>query len=777
MTDASKPGGSWLPGEYRLIRQLGRGASGEVWLTEQLATGRQYAIKRFRGTTAEPMDGDPAKISNLGQAERLRFKREFLTLSRLNVPGVVRAHSVIASEGELLYSMEYAEGVPLHEYLASDWWVANAAPGESPPPPSEKSEQAYATIWSLFDQLLVMLSGIHREGMVHRDLKPEHLLVDKYGRLRLIDFSLAAAQDNLKITRHGEVLGTPYYMAPEQAMGLPSDGRSDLYSVGVMLYEIVTGRRPYEGETAIALLMNRVTRDPEPPVQFNPALPPALSDFILRLMARDPAARPVGALQAVDELRTLIPWRPKPQSGPRRTRPGLLRPAWQGQPGMLEQVRRHLERLLDGERASLLVEGVHGSGKTRLGEELRRMAHELNIPVLALDCAVKTDYGSWQRREILHQLPCSAGGHVHPPEETHADATPAELRKLILERAAAGPLVIWLDNLHRAEVPLIELAGALARSPGEGAPPRLLLAGSVTPDTVHDGRSFRELVEQFDHPVEVLALGPLEEEECGALVLSALGVRDYPTGSLGRDLLPLCEGRPGPLLELLRLHLDHDYLRWLPEERRWDFKSWRAEFTQGQIRPAAYPLSALVRIGARFNDLSELQRAALSMAAAFRAEFKFRWWLALCGIPEPSLLEVLEMSLRERWLVDRGGERFEMPHAQLRPAMLAGFQADDLRAIHSRIVQLLEADEDTAHHGWILAEHAIGTESVDLIVRHLLPHVNTLVSNKLHHEAGRLISRASQSLGGTEKMPPAMIKEFERLHDEILRQVQTRETV
>lgn len=256
---------------YRIIGPLGSGGMGLVFRAEDVRLRREVALKFLR----EDVATDPE--------QRKRLMREARAASALRSPGIASIYDVGEVDGQMFLVMELVEGEPLSVLLASG------------PLPVRQAVDVAA-------QVADALDAAHAAGVVHRDIKPANLLVDARGRVKVLDFGLAkrlrardqdmerTRQQSLQ-TRAGSLLGTFSYMSPEQAMGRDVDHRSDLFSLGVVLFEMLTGRRPFDGASAMETL-SRVVNDPPPALaRFNHAVPPALDHVVAKALAKDPAFR------------------------------------------------------------------------------------------------------------------------------------------------------------------------------------------------------------------------------------------------------------------------------------------------------------------------------------------------------------------------------------------------------------------------------------------------------------------------------------------------------
>jgi serine/threonine-protein kinase len=257
---------------YRVLRKLGGGGMADVYLGEDLTLGRRVALK----VLLQRFLGDAQFIE--------RFRREAKAAAGLNHPGIVAIYDWGQVGGTPYIVMEYVEGETLKQLIRRRGRLGGA-------------EAVDLTLG-----LLAAVGLAHRHGIIHRDIKSQNILIDRNGAAKVTDFGIARAGDS-GMTEAGSILGTAQYLSPEQARGLPVDERSDLYSVGVVLYEMLTGRVPFSGDSAVNVAMQHVNELPEEPVTLVAGMPASLNQIVLKALAKDPDHRYANAAEFAADLR------------------------------------------------------------------------------------------------------------------------------------------------------------------------------------------------------------------------------------------------------------------------------------------------------------------------------------------------------------------------------------------------------------------------------------------------------------------------------------------
>jgi tetratricopeptide (TPR) repeat protein len=253
--------GSVIADRYEILKLLGEGGMGAVYKARDRELDRLVALKVIRSELA----GHPTVLA--------RFKQELILARKVTHRNVIRIFDLGVAEGLRFITMEYVDGRDLSTLL------------------EERGKYAPAEAVKILRQVCSALEVAHSEGVVHRDLKPQNIMVEANGRACVMDFGLARSLEATGLTHAGAVMGTPAYMSPEQAKGLPADERSDLFSLGTIAYQMLTAVVPFKADTALASMLLRTQSPPQPPIEIEPTIPQNLNDIVMKLLATAPEAR------------------------------------------------------------------------------------------------------------------------------------------------------------------------------------------------------------------------------------------------------------------------------------------------------------------------------------------------------------------------------------------------------------------------------------------------------------------------------------------------------
>jgi hypothetical protein len=494
-------------GRFTFLHALGGGGYGEVFAAYDRDLGADVALKRLKRVDATTLAA---------------FRREFRVLSALNHPNLVRLGDLFEENGHWFFSMELVRG---HSFLD---WVRD--PGSPAGYDEDRLLRGLA-------QLVRGLMAVHTAGFLHRDVKPENVLVTYEGRVVLLDFGLSSSREQRPDEEDGLVFGTPAYMAPEQACAAALEPSADFYSLGVLLYEALTGNVPFVG-ASIDTLLRKQHELPSPPRALSPWISERLDALCMQLLHIKPSLRPSGAeiLRALGE-------------GLPAQRPSAPAPAFIGRRAELALMEESLARALQGQATALLVEGEAGIGKTALVERFLQTAAADERPWLLVrgrcyereSVSYKAFEGvidaitSWLRSlpfaqsvaslppdapllarqfPALERVPALAACQPNePPVE------PAELRlrliavftELLCDLARKQLLVIWLEDLHWADLDSLRLLAEL-RARISGSQVLWIGTARIAPD-VSAARQhlLRDMFRDVD--ARLIQLGGLDESE------------------------------------------------------------------------------------------------------------------------------------------------------------------------------------------------------------------------------------------------------------------------
>ena len=669
---------SFASGRYVVQRVLPEGGQKIVYLVHDTALDRDCALALIKTELLEPDD-----------LERLR--REARAMARLDHPNIVTVHDIGDEDGRPDLVCQYIAGGDLRQAMRD-------AGGPLPIP------RALA----IAAELCAALAHAHAAGIVHRDLKPANVWLTAGGAAKLGDFGLASAAGRSRLTREGTFVGTAAYIAPEQALGGAADARSDLYALGCVLYEMVTGRVPFAGEDMVSVISQHIETAPVAPSWHNPQVPHALDALIVRLLAKSPEDRPQSADALLGMLDALTATRVADDIEPPGANPldRLAEGVFVGREREVEELRRGLDDALSGRGRLLLLVGEPGIGKTRTASELCTYARLRGAQVLIGRCyegegapaywpwtqalrpyvsecdpeALQADLGpgAADLAQLLPEVHERIPGLVPPPrlEPDQARFRLFDSITSFLKNASRRqPLVLLLDDLHWADQASLLMLQFLARNL---AGSRLLLLGT-----------YRDVELGRQHPL-AHTLAELAREQIGTRVLlrglTAPDATRYiemtsgvaPSGALAAAVYRETEGNPFFLSEVVRMLVSEGRL-----ERADGAASWTVMI----------PQSVREVVGRRLDHLSEECNQILTMAAVIGREFPLDGLQMLTPHDADRLLDLLEEGQAARVVEEVGGGpvgRFSFSHALIRETLYDELSTTRRVRLHRQIGEALE---------------------------------------------------------------------------------------
>lgn len=270
-----KPGYK-LGSRYQIIRPLGEGGMANVYLARDLVLDREVSVKLLRLDLRD----DP-------QTKR-RFQREAMAATRLNDPHIVGIYDVGEDHGMQFMVMQYVKGTDLKQYISKHFPIP------------------LAQVVDIMEQVLSAVEAAHEHGIIHRDLKPQNILIDENKNVKITDFGIATASSENTLTQTNTVMGSVHYLSPEQARGSVATKRSDIYSLGIILFELLTGKVPFEGENAVSIAIKHFRAQIPSVRSINPEIPQALENVVIKATAKDPQQRYESAAEMAADLKTAL---------------------------------------------------------------------------------------------------------------------------------------------------------------------------------------------------------------------------------------------------------------------------------------------------------------------------------------------------------------------------------------------------------------------------------------------------------------------------------------
>ncbi|PKB64319.1 MAG: hypothetical protein BZY80_03250 [SAR202 cluster bacterium Io17-Chloro-G2] len=753
---------SFANGRYQVEKFLGEGGKKKVYLAHDATLDREVAFALI-------------KTEGLDDTSRQRIQREAQAMGRLGShPHIVTVFD-LGDERDQPYMVTELMGGGDVEGLIED------STGHRLP-----LEQAI----KIAQETCHGLEFAHSRGVVHRDLKPGNVWLTSDGIAKIGDFGLAVALDRSRLTTEGMMVGTVSYMPPEQAMGGEVTPRSDLYSLGAMLYEMVTGRPPFLGDDSVAIIGQHINTPPVAPTWHNSDCPRQLDALILRLLAKDPAERPesasdvLAALEALDLQDVGAGLKPAPTDD-LHSLDSLAGGVFVGRQREMGELKACLEDALSGRGRLVTLVGEPGIGKTRTAQELATYAGLRGAQVLwgrSYEEQGVPPYWPWVqairsyvRERDPEQLRSEMGSGAADIAEVVSDVRerlpglpsapqlePEQARFRLFDsivvflRTASQrqPLVLVLDDLHWADQPSLMLLQFVARELG-GA--RLLLIGTYRDMELSRQHPLAEALGELtrERLFQRVLLRGLAQEDVGRFIEMTSG-NNAPRG-LVEAVHTQTEGNPLFVTEVVRLLVQEGELGADPSSaaggsgRTGEAESWTIRIPEG-VREV---------IGRRLNRLSQRCNETLTVASILGREFTLAQLRPLVEeVTEDRLVEILEEALASRVIEElpQSVGRYQFTHALIQETLTAELSLTRRVRLHSRIALALEDlyGVDAESHAAELAHHFAQAEAVtgtDKLVQYSLLAGDRAMASFAWEEALAHFERAAASKIGQVPSP------------------------
>jgi ABC-type oligopeptide transport system substrate-binding subunit len=685
-----------LQDRYRLLAEIGRGGMGTIYRARDQALERDVAVK-----VVSPSD--------LGSAGRTRLIHEARAAAQLNHPNIVTVHDVGEVDGTPFIVMELVEGASLHDRASHRASHPEGDPGGERPPASTRDLVRIAV------QVCAALEHAHSHGVVHRDLKPENILVTSDGTAKLTDFGLALSVAS-RVTSEGTLAGTVFYLAPEQALGQPVDGRADLYAVGVILYELSAGRLPFVAEEPLAVISQHLYTPVVPPSTYSESIPPDLERLILNLLAKRPEDRPASAtevrraLESID-LGAAKPTRTASTSALERIARGHL----VGREDELREARSVWHQAAAGQGQVLLISGEPGVGKTRLTRELAAQAAVSGGTVLTGECYAEAGAPYAPISQVIQQAidgrtpaelglpefvvadlitlaPVLRARHPQVPPNPPVDPQTEQQRLsesvvlLLASLSSHGPVLLVLEDAHWADGGTLSLLRHVARRSHQ-PDLRLLTVFTYREVELDEARALNEVLLDLgrEHLATRIKLTRLTRDETGQML--AVLFQEEITPEFLDGIYRETEGNPFFVEEVCKALIEQGVLT--RQGGHWQRPS------MGEVQ---VPQSVRVAIQSRLGKLPEPAQEMLRRASIVGREFDVDVLRLVCDLDEDPLIDALESAERAQLIeeVHRPGElrsaspRFTFIHALIPHTLAESVSGLRLQRLHRRVAEALE---------------------------------------------------------------------------------------
>ena len=677
--------GTILDNKYQIQAHLGAGGMGEVYRVLDLDQDRDCALK-ILNTMADQ------------KAMHRRFHREFQVLNRLQHPRLVRTYTWGFAEERPYFTMEYLPGKTLEKIIADHALL----------------EQFRAShFFDLIQQIAEGLAYVHAQGAVHRDLKPSNIMVvetEEEIETTILDLGLAKFRHlhGASITQTGATIGTAEYMSPEQGKGLWVDHRSDLYSLGVILYEVLTDAPPFSGQNPISVIMKHIRESPLPMGEVNIAVPEQIQQVVLKLLAKERVDRYQSAEEVVQVLNNVAPSElVLLEDEQRDVHRKVMRPQFVGRESEMKILSAILKDVLVGEQRVVLISGESGVGKSRLVEEL--LGDALIHDFLCLKGAGREEGGQIYGALIsAFQRTVDLVGELPDSLETDKFSVMEHWLQVLKRLQQKQPIVLCLEDIQWLDELSLEFLQYVLRDP-EPCPFLLCLTcrwSNLEP--------LAEEVENFIYSNEFaesthIQLENLPQEEVGYLAASMLGERSIPVDAL-QTLFRETGGQPLFVVEAVRTLVNADVVR-QNVSGDWQWGEFPETLLSDDFSEVLYR---------RVATLPDMQQRVLEYACVFLSDFSFELLAAIWRGAELELLDVLDDLIAGGLLAAcvEGEDRYRFSQGLYRRAIYDRLQDVRRRLLHREIGNALEKTEDAEELTEELADHFAAAVEQDKAVKY-----------------------------------------------------------
>jgi eukaryotic-like serine/threonine-protein kinase len=705
---------SFAGGRYQVKKFLGEGGKKKVYLAHDTVLDRDVAFALI-------------KTEKLDEAGRTRVIREARAMARLDHPNIVSVLDFGDHQGQPFMVLPLLSGGDVEGLIkkATDHKL----------PLDQAIEIAKAVCRGLV--------FAHAKGIIHRDIKPGNVWLSSEGIAKIGDFGLAVALDLSRLTQHGMMVGTVSYMPPEQAMGGEVTSKADLYSLGAMLYEMVTGRPPFIGDDSIAIIGQHINTQPVSPAWHRADLPPALEALIMQLLEKDPQKRPDSAASVLKVLEGIKAGKPVAETAKAEASSPAGNPLYHrvfvGREQELKQLQSAFDGAMSGQGSLMMVMGEPGIGKTALVEQLATyvtlrggrtlVGHcyeegSLSLPYLAFVEAMRSYVLSRELKDLQSELGTGAADVARIVSEIRErlkiklrpQKDPEEERYRLMQAvttfltnaACLQPLLVVLEDLHDADKGTLDMLIHVSRHLSAA---RLLVVGT-----------YRDIEVDRAHPLSAALAELRRVSSYGRVILRGLNADEVKRmlESITRESIPWgiaevvhrqTEGNPLFVQEVVRF---------LSEEGLITQKDGRWRPVKDTPLEMNIPEGLKDVIGKRLSLLTRECNQLLSTASVIGREFMLETLKAVAGMNEEAFVTALKQAVQLSVLEERsqlGVVRYRFTHAFFRQTLYEEMIAPQRLKLHQQVARALETQfaKRLEEHAAELAEHfSHSTDAADL---------------------------------------------------------------
>jgi len=733
-------GGHLQDGRYSLLKKLGEGGKGIVFKARDTALNRVVAIKVLKGAALT------------GEAYS-RFMSEAQATAKLNHPNIVSIHDIGREGDKQFFVIEFIDGMSLHGLM-------EASPGGQCDVPM---------VLRIGMDVCAALRYAHSQGVLHRDIKPENIMITKEGTTKLMDFGLAKMLGQPSYTQEGVIVGTVAYVAPEIALGRGADARSDLYSLGAVLYEMATGRQPFLGDDPVKVIFGHIHDHPVSPTKLNPKVPQTLADCIMRLLEKDPASRHQSASDLLEVLRGIEVSLKEAVVPPHEPSAVVSSPGptlATGEVQLIDRVdeltllRAAVDGAVRGEGGIVFLYGEAGIGKTRLAREIEAYAHMRGMQTLYGRCPSLFRMGSappyalWSeviRNYLETSTPQQLYGVIgfYPSEvcklvpqikqklgaipelspinpEQERDRLFEAVSQLITNISRQAPLLVVLDDLQWTDQSSLLLLHYVARGIKKES---LLLLGGYRDADIDEGHPLFPILTELNRErlPQPIHLKRMSIDEIVEMIEQLLG-QEIP-----RDFCELVyektRGNPFFTEEVVKALKEEEVIYREGGE-------WRIN----ELSRIKFPPTVKSVIKNRIDRLDEESQNILTMASFIGKDFTFEALHKVTNIEEDKLLEIMEKMLKTGLIKEeliRGEEAYSFADIIVRDVVHEEVSLLRHKRLHGTIGAALEelySDKVDEHLGE-LAYHFLEGGDKDRALEYFLKAAERAENVYAHGEA------------------------------------------